>query len=100
MLTWLSLLREVKPSADSEMIQILTFDDLFTLLRHPTSRRGRREWGCTTFSLKFTFFRQNDAGSRAHYIVLGKVMIVNYLLKELGKILIIYRLIFLLVKIT
>ena len=33
-LVWLFILKEVKPSPDSKMIKLLTFDNLFSPLRH------------------------------------------------------------------
>ena len=51
-------LKDVKPSPESKIIKLLTFDNLFLLLRHS---RAKPRSGMTT---AITFSRQNDAGSR------------------------------------
>ena len=59
----LSVLKEVKRSADRKMIKLLTFDNLFPSLRYSRQIRGR-------LTTAITFSRQNDAGSSAGVIFL------------------------------
>ena len=59
-LALLSLLMEVKPSANHKMIKLLTFDNLFPLLQH--SVLAQTHSGVKT---AIAFSQQNDAGSCA-----------------------------------
>ena len=55
----LSLLKEVKPSPDENMIKLQTFDNLFLRVRHYDILAKTRSRMTTATS----FSRQNDAGS-------------------------------------
>ena len=50
------MLKEVKPSADSKMIRLVTFDNLFRNYDILTKIRSR-------MAITITFSRQNDASS-------------------------------------
>ena len=56
-LALLSLLKKVKPSPDHKVRKLLTFDNLFSPLRHARKNSGSEMTSAITFS------RQNDAGS-------------------------------------
>ena len=58
-LSMLSLLKEVKPSPDENMIKLQTFDNLFPRVRHYDILAKTRSRMTTATS----FSRQNDAGS-------------------------------------
>ena len=58
------LLKEVIPSPDRKMIKLLTFENFF---RHKDIAKTR-----SRMTLTIAFSCQNDAGSRAHHLVLGK----------------------------
>ena len=59
-LALLSLLMEVKPSADHKMIKLLTFDNLFPPLQHSVLTQTHNG-----MKMAIAFSQQNDAGSRA-----------------------------------
>ena len=60
------LLKEVKPSSDRKMTKLLTFDSLVSATTTSCFRLRSRMTSVIAFS------RQNDAGSRAHNLVLRK----------------------------
>ena len=59
-------MNEVKPSPDHKMVKPLTFDHLFPKKKN-NEILAKNHSGMMTI---VTFSRQNDFGSRAHYLII------------------------------
>ena len=71
------ILKEVKPFPNSKIIKLLTFDKLFPLLLDAILAKTG-----STMRTAISCSRRNDAGSRAHYLVLRNLVLVVVLVSE------------------